>query len=452
VQARVSARRVAAYDEDAIYRALPDEAFALISRGDRVVLKPNWVLHAHKQRPRDWDYVVTHPTVITAVLRKTLDRLDGDGEVIITDAPETDCAFQTLIAHYPVGRWRETAQKCGVRFEVIDLRDAEWETRNEIVVRRHSLRGDPRGKTEVDLEGDASEFFTHRRSPRGYYGADYDQAETNRAHDGVHNRYRVSRTVLEADVFINLPKLKTHRKAGITSCLKNLVGINTHKNFLPHHSEGGPGDGGDQFPADTARTRVEGSMMGFLRKRVLRHALLARVLHPLNTVGRSVFGDTRDVVRSGNWYGNDTVWRMILDLNKVLAYANPDGTLRADAPASRKRYIGVVDAIRAGDGNGPLSPDPVDMRYLVCGTSAVATDAACATLMGFEAALIPAIARSLEVHRYRTCDFTLADVRVDLARRDYALADLPPSAIVPCEPHFGWKGHIERPPHTRAAS
>jgi uncharacterized protein (DUF362 family) len=30
---------------------------------------------------------------------------------------------------------------------------------------------------------------------------------------------------LQADVFINLPKPKTHKRAGITGAMKNLVGI-----------------------------------------------------------------------------------------------------------------------------------------------------------------------------------------------------------------------------------
>ena len=37
-----------------------------------------------------------------------------------------------------------------------------------------------------------------------------------------------------------MPKLKTHKKCGVTISLKNLVGLNTNKNLLPHHSLGTP--------------------------------------------------------------------------------------------------------------------------------------------------------------------------------------------------------------------
>ena len=432
------------YNADAIYETLPDSVFAQVRSGDTVIIKPNWVRESHVDHPGQWEQVITHPTVITAVLRKVLDRLSGAGRVVITDGPQTDASYAKLIAHYPVDAWYREAGERGVALEVIDLRDNEWKMKDSIVVERLDLPGDPRGKTEVLLNGETSEFWGHRKSKRGYYGADYNRNETNLAHDGHVNRYSVSRTVLEADVFINLPKLKTHRKSGITCCLKNLVGINTYKNYLPHHSEGGPCEGGDQFPVDTAKARIEGPLMGFLKQNVLKNPRLARLLSPLNHAGKKVFGDTRQVVRSGNWYGNDTIWRMILDLNKVLLYANPDGTLRAGEQVHAKRYIGIVDAILAGEGHGPLAPEAVEMGYLFCGSNPVAIDAVCATFMGFDPRKISTIAHAFQVQQYPLCDFGLADVIVSLADKDYPLSDLPPVAIVPCEPQFGWKGHIER--------
>ena len=237
--------------------------------------------------------------------------------------------------------------------------------------------------------------------------------------------------------------MKTHRKAGITCCLKNLVGINTYKNYLPHHSEGGPCEGGDQFPSDNVKARLEGPLMAFLKQHVLKNPLLARVLSPLNAVGKKAFGDTRQVVRSGNWHGNDTIWRMILDLNKVLFYADPDGAMREGIPARAKRYIGIVDAVLAGEGHGPLAPDPVQMGYLFCGTNPAAIDAVCARFMGFDPEKIPTIARAFRMGSFPLCDFGMEDVRVSLEGERFPISGLPPEHIVHCEPQFGWKGHIE---------
>jgi len=45
--------------------------------------------------------------------------------------------------------------------------------------------------------------------------------------------------------------LKLHRKAGITCALKNLIGINGNKEYLPHHRLGG-----SQAEATTIRATV----------------------------------------------------------------------------------------------------------------------------------------------------------------------------------------------------
>ena len=76
----------------------------------------------------------------------------------------------------------------------------------------------------------------------------YDPRLLARTHAPGRHQYLIARDVLDADVIINLPKLKTHKKAGITCALKNLIGINGNKEFLPHHRVGGAGAGGNCYP------------------------------------------------------------------------------------------------------------------------------------------------------------------------------------------------------------
>lgn len=441
---QVHVLRCDTYDEKALELQLPATLFACIRPGDAVIVKPNWVIEAHKERPGDWEYVITHPAVISAVLEHVFLRLKGAGSVTVIDGPMTESAFSKILEHYPTAVWKERARSQGVALEIVDLRDHEWRTQNGVTVERMPLPGDPRGKVLVDLLGEISEFNGHQKPKRGYYGADYDRAETNRAHDGYHNLYSVSRTVIEADVFINIPKLKTHRKAGITSCLKNLVGINTYKNYLPHHSEGGPSEGGDQFQTENLNAMVEGLLLGFVKQHVIRNPHLATVLSPLRRVAQSVFGDSSKVVRNGSWYGNDTAWRMILDLNKILFYGQSDGVMRADCLVNAKSYIGIVDAIWAGEGEGPLAPDPKNLGCVVCGTNPVAIDATCATLMGFDPLRIPTLSQAFKVAHYRLCDFTLEDIDASVGGLSYKLDELPHDLIQQFKPQFGWEGHIER--------
>jgi len=443
-QAKVQVVHCDSYDEERVAAAIPDSVFTQIQPGDKVVLKPNWVFECHRYMKEDWDYVITHPSVIGAVLRKVLRRLAGQGRISIMDGPMTDASFEKLISRYPVQQWRELALEEGVLLEIIDLRDSEWLVKNGVIVERKELPGDPRGKVLVDLQGEKSEFWGQKKSRRGYYGADYNLSETNEAHDGQRNLYSVSRTVIEADVFINLPKLKTHRKAGITCCLKNLVGINTYKNYLPHHSEGGPGEGGDQFPRDNVNARLEGPLITFVKQHVLQNQLMARLLGPLKRVALGLFGDSASVVRSGSWHGNDTLWRTIVDLNKVLLYATPEGEMPGAPGSRRKRYIGIVDAVLAGEGDGPLAPDPVRMGYLVCGVNPVAIDAACAGLMGFEPRKIRSLAHAFSARAFALCDFGLEQVRVCLEGWEGGIDELPRERVVPFKAQSAWQGNIEK--------
>jgi hypothetical protein len=78
----------------------------------------------------------------------------------------------------------------------------------------------------------------------------YDPGLMLRTHGKGRHQYLNARTP-RSQVVINLPKLKTHKKTCITGALKNLVGINGNKEFLPHHRKGGASDGGDCYSAET---------------------------------------------------------------------------------------------------------------------------------------------------------------------------------------------------------
>ena len=67
-------------------------------------------------------------------------------------------------------------------------------------------------------------FYNHPGEGK-YYGADYDQNSVNSHHQGETQEYLISATPIIADVFINLPKMKTHKKVGVTLNIKNLVGL-----------------------------------------------------------------------------------------------------------------------------------------------------------------------------------------------------------------------------------
>jgi uncharacterized protein (DUF362 family) len=408
------------------------------------VLKPNWVRDAHLERPGHWDYVITHPVVITAVLRKVLELMTEGGRVSIIDGPEFSSSFEKLLSYYPVAEWKNQAKAKKIEIEIIDLRDEIWEDDGHVVTKRSKNEGDPRGSTQVDLSGDSSEFYEHNKSIKGYYGADSNISETNNAHNGEKNLYRVSRTVIECDVFINLPKLKTHKKSGITCSLKNLVGINTYRNFLPHCSLGVREEGGDQFYLSGTKQKIEGTLMPLIHQYIRTSPILSKGFSPLMRLGKRIFGNNKETIRGGSWFGNDTIWRMILDINKVLFYSNPDGSLRPGLQENKKKYISIVDAILCGEGNGPKIPDPKQLNYLIQGSNPAVVDAVCAELMGFDYMKIPVIRNAFRLTRFPIAFCSAADIIIEFEEGEYTLSDVPNPKKSLFRASNGWIGYIER--------
>jgi len=60
-------------------------------------MKPNFVRQSHLSRPNDWEYVITHPSIIRIVLEKAVELLRGEGKVLIVDAPQTDPDYEEII-------------------------------------------------------------------------------------------------------------------------------------------------------------------------------------------------------------------------------------------------------------------------------------------------------------------------------------------------------------------
>jgi len=437
------------YDDRAAIQQLVDQAFealavpaGFIRPGDRVVLKPNWIKE-HDERfpgPDQWQHVITHPAVIEAVTRWVAVRLRGNGSITLCDAPQTDSSFDTIRRYCSLD---ELVERCrtdypGLKIRLLDLRPEEWRTVDGVTVARRQLPGDPAGHTIVRLDA-ASELVGYSGQGR-LYGASYDMAETNERHAGTRHEYLLCRTPLDADVLINLPKLKTHKKVGVTCALKNLVGINANKNWLPHHTEGTPQQGGDQFPSATTSAKLEHALMGSAKRWLRNRPGLSRLFVPVKKVGRLYFGDTQKVVRSGNWHGNDTCWRMVLDLNKCLFSFDGSGRPRSQP----LRYLSLVDGIVGGEGNGPMAPDPKPCGVILAGFHPVAVDCVAATLMGFDWRSLRLLRNSFRMQELTFVAFQPADMQVISNNPKWSGGIEGMTDTFRFRPHFGWIGAIER--------
>ncbi len=244
---------------------------------------------------------------------------------------------------------------------------------------------------------------------------------------------------------VNLPKLKTHKKTGVTLAIKNLVGINGDKNLLPHHCVGPIDQGGDEYPGsswfDAARSR--GTEVG---RALLKRQMGAKIIGWARRVEEAVRG--KDFIRSGNWHGNRTTWRMCVDLNRCLYYSNAKGE-NIEAPEPIRKVLTVMDAIIAGEGNGPLAPTNVPLGSVIAATDPIALDLVALRLMGFDEQNIPKIREPMADQRLRITSVSnpqdVVVYEVDARTHDVQRRSL---NEIRCEQvflaHPGWLGHIER--------
>jgi uncharacterized protein (DUF362 family) len=418
---------------------------ALVPRGRRIVLKPNFIRHWNPAAGGTLASVITHGSLLRAVADYAFLAAGAEGSVAVAEAPQHDCDWdeiRRLAGLDAIARFYE--ETLGRELELIDLRREAVVYRDGVIALRRRLLGDPAGYRMVDL-GQRSAFAGSGIDPRRFRGADYDPGPTAEHHLDGRNEYLLSETVLSADLVVNLPKLKTHKKTGVTLALKNLVGINGDKNLLPHHCVGSAEEGGDEYPGrsplDRARSQATELARGLLKRGV--GSRLVRLVRRVETAAR---GDA--FIRSGNWYGNRTTWRMCVDLNRCLYYSDARGSHFGAAEPVR-RVLTVIDGVVAGEGEGPLAPLDVPLGVVLAATDPVALDLAAVRLMGFDEERLPKLREPMRDTQLRiTAVRSPADVEVcevdpsGLSERRLRLDQL--EAPRPFAPHPGWRGHLER--------
>lgn len=413
----------------------------VVKPGDCVLLKPNFVKEHRIDKPEEWQQIITHGSVLRAVADYVCMALKGRGRIVIADGPQTDSDFEKICDLVGLPGIREFYARFGIDFEYYDLRNEHWVERDGVYVGREKLRGDPAGTVVVNL-GERS-HLPDAGGDRRYYGAFYDLEETNRHHSGGRHEYVFCRTPLMADVVIHVPKLKTHKKCGITLNLKGLVGLNGDKNWLPHYVMGTPKNGGDQFANESPGHAMENALVVRAKALLLENQRWTKALaRRLKGPAYKLFGKTNRVVRSGNWWGNDTVWRMSLDLAAVLMFADKDGNLH-DVP--QRRFFSVVDAVIAGDGNGPMEADAKECGMVIAGACPVSVDAVAARVMGFDFRKLALIAEALRCEKWPFVKHGHDDIEVqsnDPRINSVMLTDAGVE-VFRFRPHFGWTGEIE---------
>ncbi|MBU1936513.1 DUF362 domain-containing protein, partial [bacterium] len=137
---------------------------------------------------------------------------------------------------------------------------------------------------------------------------------------------------------------------------------------------------GDEYPSDPGVIlRKRHTIVRRIAKYPLGTTLIRAGAYVRHAVAR-VMGHRDKTVIDGGWYGNDTLWRTLVDLNRVLFYGRPGG----EFVQTRHSYLSLVDGIIAGEGNGPVKPTTRPAGILAASLDAVALDTVLAWSMGYD--------------------------------------------------------------------
>lgn len=357
--------------------------------GDYVLIKPNWVMHengAKHIKENALECLVTHPSCLRAICDFCLIALKGEGKIVIGDAPMQDCDLNILLEKARFNEILKFYEEHRQPVSFMDLRQYQSVfDRNKVIVERIDMAG-------KGFVVDMSENSLHnsRKGQRTYQVDNYSTVETNQYHNGITHKYSVSSNALNADVIINFCKPKSHRLAGFTGAMKNMIGIAYNKASLPHRTKGSIMEGGDAY---LHKNRIK-QIIDRVLDRKIEHENARRFF--LATVDRYLYGVmyavekklAKDPYLKGIWYGNDTIWRTVIDLNYIQTYTDKKGILQ-NTP--QRKILNFADMIIGGEHNGPCQPEPKKIGVVLAGESAAAMDLVICKMMGFPYKEIPLI-------------------------------------------------------------
>jgi hypothetical protein len=363
---------------------------SIISKHRKIVIKPNLVLHKVKELSCTIKGLVVHASVLRVIIDYLLlaaTRANRDIEISIVDAPLQSADFDricqqnglvALAAYYK--EKQSPVFLYDLRYEKLVIND------HFLVMDRIQLPGDPAGSRLVDL-GTLSEHYQPDGSNIRLSIQDYDDKKTNEYHSGKTHQYKFSQTVLDSTLVINVCKLKAHAKAGVTLSLKNVVGANVSKDFLPHFRPGSPREGGDEFSTSSMYKNLVRNVRNFFYNHPWR---FLTPIHRLMRLSVLYFESRRrekgyPTDYGGAWSGNDTLWRTIVDIDRILLFSDASGIIHREP---QRQMLCFVDGIYGMHGDGPIKGHDIYAGLLACGDDPVEFDAMLAYLMGFDPEIV----------------------------------------------------------------
>lgn len=412
-----------------------------VNLGDQVFILPNFVMHRRSSESAEqFQSKCTHASVIRAVMDYATIAAGSADLVKFGNAAIQGCDYNILADQ--VGATAIASfykHHGGADAGPHDLRSivTKWSSYGTLLEHQEQNQDQ---LVYVDLGSDSllDEFYSSDDRMVELRVGDYNPDETTSFHSLGRHVYVLNRRVLEAKVIISVPKLKTHQKVGITCALKGTVGTIGRKECLAHHRKGSPENDGDEFPRGTLLHNLASDIFDATAKRD------TSLLNNLQRVAGKILGRGLRIgpsgIMGGAWHGNDTAWRMTLDIARILRYADTNGVLHQ---SPQRKHLAFVDGVIGGEREGPLNPSPRHVGAILFGADICEVDVACARIMGYDPGKIPLIANSFQPMSYPITDYTIDNLHFFLNRRLTSGQELNRFLDTPFVATKGWRGLIE---------
>ncbi len=413
----------------------------IIKPGMTVFIKTNTVHNRHASGGNIFSIII-HASILRPVLDYVCLALKNSGRIIIGDSQVYDADFDKAMMISGINdllNWYRT--QVSIPIECFDLR-INQAVRSFLYGRwdRKKVEKDPRGYQFVDLK-DLSYFKDI--DPKKLRIAIASHKNMFKYHSKGHHQYLFPNSLLQSDVIINMPKMKTHRRTGITLAIKNFMGLPALKDSLPHFMVGSPAEGGDQYINPSFRKAIGTWMHDRIQTTsFLLEKFFFALLKNLNWNSQKII-PFKDDISEAMWPGNDTVWRTLLDLNRAALYSDKNGIIR---DSQQRNYFCILEGIIGGDGNGPIACDEVKSGVLFAGFNPIAVDCITSTAMGFDVEKLRLIKRGFEDADHKSPLFfgKKDDIVIIDNGKKKKLKEFSKDRNLHFKPHPSWKGAIER--------
>jgi hypothetical protein len=144
----------------------------------------------------------------------------------------------------------------------------------------------------------------------------------------------------------------------------------------------------------------------------------------------------------GSWYGNDTLWRTVADLNQIVSYCDKQGTIR-DTLQRKRLYF--CDGIISGESEGPLEPSPNITNIIVAGKDPVMVDLTITELINFDYMKIPQLRELFKFSSHKITQMTPDDLFIRSNYKEWNEKTIDQiEKTLKFKPPIGWRGHIEK--------